>query len=246
MPPPSSASSIRVDTAAPEGLRAAQQGADGHAAHRPELRLEVRAGRGWRRRAGELTLRGAELTLDQPGVLREPLTLAGGRVSVASIDFSAHDRSAEHGRFPVLQRLGANTVASFEHGIHGWLWTSRGGSALPTLADSADALPNLALIFVKPLDDEEVARCFEPEWVRALAARSPLGSPSVAGLLAPVTDARAAEDAFRRFGVLGPLSDREVPPTMRRHLPGDRPADPQVPVDERVRRRTSVAPPGLG
>ena len=80
--------------------------------------------------------------------------------------------------------------------------------------------------------------------MRALADRSPLGSPSVPGLLIAVADVGAAEDAFRRFGVLGPVTDREVPPTMRRHLPGDKPVDPRVAVDEAARRRTSIALPG--
>ena len=211
-----------------------------------EIVLELSAGRGWRRRAGEIVLRGPELFLRQPGVLRETFTLAGGRVEVAAVDRAALGRDTEHGRFPVLQRLGPSAVVPFEQGIQGWVWTTRGGSVLPTLAEAPDALPNLALLFVKPLDGEEVARCFEPAWVRALASRSPLGSPSVPGLLVPVADVSAAEDAFRRFGVLGPITDREVAPTMRRHLPGERPADPRVSSDERARVQTSVAPPGMG
>ena len=210
-----------------------------------EIVLELRAGRGWRRRAGELVLRGTELSLLQPGVLREPLRLPGGRVEVAAVDRSPHGRDTDHGRFPVLQRLGSNAVVPFEQGIQGWVWTSRAASGLPALTETPDVLPNLAVLFVKPLDLDEVARCFEPEWVRALADRSPLGSPSVAGLLLTVTDIAAAERAFRSFGVLGPITDREIPPTMRRHLPGDRPADPQVALDEGARRRTSIAPPGM-
>ena len=210
---------------------------------RSEIRLELPQSRGWRRRSGELRLHGTELTLTQPGVLREPLVLPGGRVEVAAVDRSRSERDGDHGRFPVLQRLGSNVIVPYEQGIQGWLWTSLNGSALPTLCDPADTPPNLALIFVKPLGDEEVFRCFEPAWVTALADRSPLGSPSVAGLLTVVADVAAAEDAFRRFGVLGPLTDREVPPTMRRHLPGDRPADVHVPLQDRG--STSVAPPGM-
>ncbi|CAA9463943.1 MAG: hypothetical protein AVDCRST_MAG38-496 [uncultured Solirubrobacteraceae bacterium] len=209
-----------------------------------EIVLELPAGRGWRRRPGELVLRGSELHLTLPGVLTDTFRLPGGRVEVAAVDRAAHGREVEHGRFPVLQRLSPTSIVPFEQGFQGWVWTTRSGSGLPTLAESPDALPNLALVFVKPLDGDEVARCFEPAWVRALAARSPLGSPSVPGLLIPVGDVPAAEDAFRRFGVLGPITDREVPPTMRRHLPGDRPADPRIPVDEGARVRTSVAPPG--
>lgn len=209
---------------------------------RREIRLELPS-RGWRRRPGELRLHGAELTFTQPGVLRDALVLAGRRIEVASVDRATEPRTRDQGRFPVLQRLGANEVLPFDQGIQGWLWTSRSGSALPTLCEPADTPPNLALIFVKPLSDEEVAHCFEPSWVSALADRSPLGVPSVAGLLAVVADVSAAEDAFRRFGVLGPLTDRELAPAMRRHLPGDRPADPLVPA--RNHSGTSVAPPGM-
>lgn len=209
---------------------------------RREICLELPQARGWRRRSGHLRLHGAELTIVQPGVLRAALVLPGGRVEVAAVDRSRGTRGGAHGRFPVLQRLGPNAVVPFEQGIQGWLWTSLAGSALPTLCDPSDTPPNLALIFAKPMSDEEVVRCFEPAWVAALADRSPLGSPSVAGLLAAVADVTAAEDAFRSFGVLGPVTDREVPPTMRRHLPGDRPADVHVPLDDRA--ATSVAPPG--
>lgn len=242
MPPPSTPTSSR---ATGPGLGAQEDGLPVPDRTR-EISLELRAGRGWRRRPGELVLRGTELWLAQPGIVRETLVVAAGRVAVAAVDRTAHGRESEHGRFPVLQRLGPSAVVPFEQGIQGWLWTTRAGSALPALADGFDPLPNLALIFVKPLDDEEVARCFEPEWVLALADRSPLGSPSVAGLLVSVTEVGAAEDAFRRFGVSGPITDREVAPTMRRHLPGDRAADRRVHLDERSRRRTSVAPPGMG
>ncbi|MBA2644907.1 MAG: hypothetical protein H0U80_05620 [Solirubrobacterales bacterium] len=240
IPPPST----RVRAAGPPPEPAASGAEPPAGDRRREICLELPQSRGWRRRSGQLRLHGSQLTLTQPGVLRESLLLAGGRVEVAAVDRSRGTRDGAHGRFPVLQRLGPNAVLPYEQGIQGWLWTSLSGSSLPTLCDPADTPPNFALIFVKPLSDEEVIRCFEPAWVSALADRSPLGSPSVAGLLTVVADVSSAEDAFRRFGVLGPLTDREVPPTMRRHLPGDRPADVHVPVHDRA--GTSVAPPGLG
>lgn len=240
MPPPSTR--VRAAGRAPDQAAPAAEPPAGD--RRREICLELPQSRGWRRRSGQLRLHGTELTLTQPGVLREPLVLPGGRVEVAAVDRSRPTRDGAHGRFPVLQRLGSNAILPFDQGIQGWLWSSLNGSALPTLCDPADTPPNLALIFVKPLSDEEVVRCFEPTWVTALADRSPLGSPSVAGLLAVVADVGAAEDAFRRFGVLGPLTDRELPPTMRRHLPGDRPADVHVPTHDHA--GTSVAPPGAG
>ena len=52
------------------------------------------------------------------------------------------------------------------------------------------------------------------------------------GLLFRVADTLPAENGFRRWGFQGSLTDREVPPVLRRHLPTDKPADP-----DRARRR---------
>jgi hypothetical protein len=192
-------------------------------------------------RPGVVRLHGAELTLLHPGAMQAPLTLPGGYVALATVDRGS--TRAEHGRFPILHRLTATAVIPQEHGIEGWLWTTRQGSALPAVGD--EDLPNLALLFVKPLDPALVEAHFRPEWVRAVAERSPLGAPAVPGLLLSVESASAAEDAFRQFGVLKELTDREVPPVMRRHLPGDKPANPAVGGSAVDRARTSVAPPGF-
>lgn len=238
LPPPSTGRAVRASVPPPAA-------SDGGADRRREISLELAPGRGRRRRSGLLRLLGSELTLVQPGVLREPLVLTGGLVDVAAVERGVGRSDADHGRFPVLRRVSTTSVVPFEHGIEGWVWTARSGSALPALGEATDA-PNLALSFVRPLADEEVLRCFEPDWVRVLADRSPLGSPSVPGLLLVVSDPAAAEDAFRRFGVLGPLTDREIPPSMRRHLPGDKPANPRIATSEASRAQTSVAPPGMG
>lgn len=212
---------------------------------RREIVVELQQPKGWRRRGGLIRLLGSQVTLVAPGILREPLTVAGGLIEVAAVERGPGRRGGDHGRFAVLHRVDAARVLPFEHGIEGWAWTAGGGSLLPSLCEPADAAPNVALMFVKPLGDEEVARCFEPAWLRALADRSPLGAPSISGLLALVADPLAAEEAFRQFGVLGPLTDREIPPTMRRHLPGDKPANPRIVANEQARAQTSVAPPGM-
>jgi hypothetical protein len=61
-----------------------------------------------------------------------------------------------------------------------------------------------------------------------------------------VADTAKAETLFRAFGLLRPLTDREVPPTLRRALPTDRAADPVLHAHADARAATSVAPPGLG
>ncbi|HEX2409643.1 MAG TPA: hypothetical protein VHJ39_00635 [Solirubrobacteraceae bacterium] len=211
-----------------------------------EHALELERPRGWGRRRELDVLRmsalGASMTFD--GTLHEPLRIPLGTLQLGLVDPGGADASGMVGRFPILKRLSATAVIPREQGIEGWLWTSLGGSALTVLGDPEDA-PNAALLFTKPLGDAAVA-CFEPAAAELIAARSPLGAPAIYGLLFRVADTDKAETIFRAFGLLRPLTDREVPPTLRRSLPTDRPADPavvQVPEDSRA--ATSVAPPGL-
>jgi hypothetical protein len=214
-----------------------------------EVVLALEAGRSRRRsRHAEDCLRlstmGVVFEYDSP--LSQPLRLGIGTISVGCIDPGpARARSGE-GRFPILRRLGPNSVVPRSEGIEGWLWTGSGGSAMTMLLDEDEA-PNAALVFAKPLGEDLIARTFEPEFVTALAARSPLGVPAINGLLFRVADTLAAERAFTRFNLERPLTDREVPPTLRRSLPTDRSADPMIRLgdDERAAER-SVAPPGLG
>jgi len=221
-------------------------------ARRREILLRLDAGeRGWRRRlAGgggsaedSIRLVGTEIVFAHAGLLQAPLTIPAGLVAVATLD-RGHKEAGDEARFPVLHRMAgsASAVIPFEEGVEGWLWTSEAGSALPVLGD---AVPNLALVFVKPLDEAQVQETFRPAALSALSERSPLGVPAVTGLLARVADASAAEQAFSELGVDRPLTDREVAPAQRRHRPTDRAANPTVRLDlgERDAGR-SVPPPG--
>jgi hypothetical protein len=209
--------------------------------------IALEASRSWRRRrVGEDAVRlsptGAVIEHDR--MLREPLRLPLGTLQLGLVDPGPARVGGQAGRFPVLKRLSANAVVPREEGIEGWLWTSIGGSALTILGDEDDA-PNAAILFTKPLSEEAIA-AFEPEVAEEIAQRSPLGTPVVSGLLFRAVQLSVAEMAFRQYGLLKPLTDREVPPTMRRSLPTDRSADPALrPVGE-PRAATSVAPPGMG
>jgi hypothetical protein len=190
---------------------------------------------------GQLRLSAAGAVIKFEPALQTPLRLPLGTLQLGLVELG----SEGDGRFPILKRLSATQVVPRERGIMGWLWTSRGGSALTILGDPAEA-PNGALLFTRPLGAGAVA-CFEPEAAREIAARSPLGAAAIHGLLFRVADPVEAETVFRRFGLLRPLTDREVPPTLRRSLPTDRAADLGVrgsPDDARA--ASSVAPPGLG
>jgi hypothetical protein len=216
----------------------------------PELVLALEESRGRRNpRASDgdrLRLGADGLTIEHGRVMQAPLELPLGAVKVATVDGGPAKVSAPCGRFAVLHRLGPTRVIPRAEGIEGWLWTSTGGTGLTNLGEDDEA-PNVALVLTKPLDEGKLREAFDPEFVTALAARSPLGSPTVLGLLFRVADALAAENGFRRWGFQSVLTDREVPPTLRRHLPTDRPADPIVKGGgaDAARAATSVAPPGM-
>jgi len=208
--------------------------------------LELEAGRSWKRRraADLLKLSPLGLELHHARVLREPLAMPLGAIAVACAESGGARAVAGEGRFPILRRLSATAIVPKSEGVEGWLWTSAGGSAFPSLTEDDDA-PNAALVFAHPLGEDVVGRCFEPEFVNALVARSPLGVPAVYGLLLRVDDVFNAQNAFRKFGIANPLTDREVAPTLRRSLPTDRSADPAVTISDGARAARSVAPPGL-
>ena len=188
-----------------------------------------------------LTPNGATLEVD--GQLRVPLRLTLGQLHIGMVDRGPAKIKGQAGRFPILRRLSATAVVPREQGIEGWLWTSTGGSALTVLGDE-DAVPSGALLFSKPLGPDQLEDALTQEALAALVARSPLGVPAVPGVLFRVADAAAAETAFRAYGLLRPLTDREVPPTMRRALPTDRSADPAV-AGPSAGPSSSVAPPGF-
>ena len=188
-----------------------------------------------------LTPNGA--TLDVESILREPLQLTLGQLQIGLVERGGAKVRGTGGRFPVLKRLSATAVLPREQGIEGWLWTSTGGSALTVLGDEDDA-PTGALLFTKPLTDPQLKESMEPKAYEALLARSPLGVPSIPGVLFRVAEPANAETAFRQYGLLRPLTDREVPPTLRRSLPTDKPADPTLGVKAQG-PSSSVAPPGF-
>lgn len=214
---------------------------------RHEHLIELEAARSWKRKrsADFLKLSPLGIELHHARVLREPLAMPLGAVAVACAEHGGARAAAHEGRFAILRRVSATAVVPQEEGVEGWLWTSAGGSALPSLCEDDADSPNAALVFAHPLGQDVVERNFEPEFVAALAARSPLGVPAVYGLLMRVGDVLGAQNVFRKFGMAHPLTDREIAPTLRRSLPTDRSADPTVAVSDRARAARSVAPPGL-
>lgn len=208
----------------------------------PNRTLTIAFESGRRLAPDALRINPAGATLEVDGFFREPLRLTLGQLHLGMIDRGPAKAKGEKGRFPVLKRLSATSVVPREQGIEGWLWTSLGGSALTILGDE-DAAPSGALLFTKPLTAEQLKPTMEPKAFEALAARSPLGVPAIPGVLFRAAEPANAETAFRTYGLLRPLTDREVPPTMRRSLPTDRPADPSV--QSSTPRSGSVAPPGF-
>jgi hypothetical protein len=199
-----------------------------------------------RRDDGDRLRLGADgFAIEHGRVMHSPLELPLAAVRVAAVDLGLPDALGAHGRFAILRRVGPTQVIPRTEGIEGWLWTSTGGTGLTSLGKAGEA-PNVALLFAKPLEEARLRAAFDAEFVTALAARSPLGSPTVLGVLFRVADTLAAEQGFRRWGFQSVLTDKEIPPTLRRHLPTDRPADATVRrASDDARAATSVPPPGF-
>lgn len=192
-----------------------------------------------------LSLSPAEIVIEHASYLKAPLRFAPGAVSLATVDHGPAQvaRDARAGRFPILHKLASGTVIPREEGIEGWLWTSREGSVLYSL--TGDDAPNLAFLFVPPLGGYAVIEAFEPAALEELAKRSPLGEPALFGLLLRVAAVEAVRPHLERLQLLGTITDREIPPTQRRHLPDDKPANPEISGVQISGTEASKPPPGF-
>jgi hypothetical protein len=190
----------------------------------------------------QLVLTPGEIVVEHAESLRAPLRFAPGSVAVADTDpgGASVPKGQAAGRFPILHRLGPSQIVPRELGIMGWLWTSTDGSAFTVLGDDA---PNLVLLFSPPLAGTVVEGAFEPTVLEDLAKRAPLGEPALFGLLMRVERVDPVRRALERYSLLRPLTDREVPPVQRRHLPDDKPANPAIATGPR-NAEGSVPPPG--
>ena len=191
-----------------------------------------------------IALSPSEIVVEHAQYLQAPLRFAPGAVSVATVDSGPAQagKSGDTGRFPILHRLSTGKLMPRQEGIEGWLWTSRDGSVLASLTDDA---PNLAFVFVPPLGGYSVIQAFAPAALAEVAKRSPLGEPALFGLLLRVTTPEPVRLELGRLGLLGDVSDREIPPTQRRHLPLDKPANPIIRGAEAAGSESSKPPPGF-
>jgi hypothetical protein len=198
---------------------------------------------GGQRGEHKLTLTPNELIVEH-GTLLAPLRFAPGTVVVANIDHGPANlgKDTPRGRFPVLHRLTATSVVPRGEGIDGWLWTTIESSVFLVLGEEA---PNVAFVFSPPVAAERLEGVLPPEELAEVAKRSPLGQPALFGLLLRTDDHMALEHGFSRYGFRRELTDREVPPTQRRHLPDDKPANPSIGATDQDRGKTSVGPPGM-
>ncbi len=211
---------------------------------------ELSAGGGMKRllggRKGEhrITLTPREIVVEHAGMLRAPLRFAPGSVVVATVDPgpASLGRDVARGRFPILHRLAENRVVPREEGIEGWLWTTTEDSAFTVLTEDA---PNLAFVFSPPVASERLEEALQPAMLEEVAKRSPLGQPALFGLLLRVEDALAFQSALERYALLGDVTDREIPPTQRRHLADDKPANPAIDMGHADRAKSSMPPPGM-
>ena len=203
----------------------------------PELVLALEESRGWRRPRNSdtdlLRLDAAGVSIEHGRVLHAPLELPLG-------DGEDRDRRPRPGpggaASPAASRScaasGPTTVIPRQRGDRGLAVDEQRRQRADLPGRATDEAPNAALLFAKPLDEARLRAGFDPEFVTALAARSPLGSPTVLGVLFRVADTLAAERAFRRWGFQSVLTDKDVPP----HA-APAPARPTGPPTRSSRRR---------
>jgi hypothetical protein len=208
--------------------------------------IPLEPSRSWGRGRGDGFIRLGPMgaVIEHSRLLEQPLRLPLGVLALGMVDPGPAGVEMVTGRFAVLRRLSPTAVIPRDQGIEGWLWTSIGGTGLTILGHEDDA-PNGLLLFTTPLGADAVD-CFVPRAAEAIAARSPLGAPVIYGLLFRVAEPLKAEETFRRYALAKPLTDRDVPPTLRRSLPGDRSADERIVGGADPRASASMPPPGMG
>ena len=219
---------------------------------RPPTVVELEAPGGLKRLLGakgpsRISISGADIWIEHATKLRAPLRIPPALISVAAVDPgpASPPRGEAIGRFPILRRLGPGRVLPREEGIEGWAWTSSGGSAFTIIGDD-DVAPNLLFVFLTPLQGETLEDSLEPRFLEEVAKRSPLGEPAMFGAMVRLAQVEPVRAALNRLGLLNDLTDREIAPAQRRHLPTDKPADPSAGFSDDRRARSSVPPPGLG
>jgi hypothetical protein len=225
---------------------------DSEPQRRPPTVIELEAPGGFKRLLGgkgfnRISISGADIWIEHSTTLRAPLRIPPALVSAAAVDPgpASPPRGEAIGRFPVLRHLGPGRVLPREEGIEGWAWTSSGGSAFTIIGDE-DVAPNLLFVFLTPLQGETLQESLEPKFLEEVAKRSPLGEPAMFGVMVRLAQVEPARAALNRIGLLNDLTDREIAPAQRRHLPTDKPANPSFSHSDERRARTSVPPPGLG
>ena len=86
----------------------------------------------------------------------------------------------------------------------------------------------------------------EQPFLDSITSSTHFVGPAVFGLLVHVAKPDLASATLERYGLLRPITDRDVAPTQRRHLPSDKPANPSIDPAESARASTSMPPPGMG
>ena len=213
---------------------------------RHEHMIELESSGKWKRKKSVDFLKFSPLGMElhHTGVLVMPLTMPLGAIALACTESGPARPMAGEGRFPVLKRISSSAVVPRDQGVEGWLWTSSGGSAFPSLCDE-DQAPNVAILFAHPLGEEMITRRFVPEFAR----RSPPARRSAARSSTACSCASAT--SCRRSASSPSSASPSRSPTKRSHrrcgarCPPTSPRTRWSPSLDSSRASRSVAPPGL-
>jgi hypothetical protein len=148
---------------------------------------------------GSLSITNSDLTIEDRGLLREPLVIDRAHVRAVSID-----EGKTRGAIGQPLRF-AFGPSSWRHpstpanAASGWLWSGPHDASVRLLG-VGDEVPNLLLLFDEPLPGPSM---------RLRGNGLPHDREDLAALALSVRDATAAEHAFAGWGVLRPLSDED-------------------------------------
>jgi len=160
-----------------------------------------------------LELRGDRVTLDHPGVFREPMTVERDLIRLAAIDTGRPGTAGTDAdrRFPIGEQRSRWALPANEP-IEplGWLWTAVGGSPLPFIGVTARR-PNLAILFERPVAAPPLRR---------ETVFGPLEGEGVVGLLLAVRSPETALRTLSEWGVVREVVEQDAEVT-ERGLRGD-------------------------
>jgi hypothetical protein len=140
------------------------------------------------------------IVVHHKGLFTKPVTIARADIAVANAD----EQKARFRRFREHKRFSLIPPGPGEPIRPAWLYSKAGGAPLPLLSHVPD-VPNLALVFDRPLSLEPVRRWVKP-FPSKLLIHPPVHKRDSRGLLLNVKEIDRAKEVFTDWGIFRPIT----------------------------------------